>query len=321
MRILITGASGLIGTRVVEILGREYPFLILPDRIDLDITSKEQVTRFITDKKPDVIIHAAAFTDKSKAESERPVLRQGFGGQGECWKVNVEGTKNIVEASREVGAYVIFLSTASVFSGDGSHPGPFTEKDHTGNESSLSWYGWTKALAETYMSDGAIIRMSHPVRKSPIFNIPIQGKSAEYDIRIDFIQTILTLFDEKKLYPLFTDKRISITYIDDVAIAIRKLIEMKQTGIFHVVSYDQVTPYELALYAIEKARHVVPSLEKTTYDAFIKTQPQPKRFTKYNALLAVHSRRILDIPSRTWKEIVDLVYPGAGVSSDRMVLE
>lgn len=315
MRILITGASGFIGTRVVEILGREFPLLILPDRIDLDITKEQEVKRYIEDQKPEVIIHTAAFTDRIQAESERGDT------EGACYRVNVLGTKYVAEVARQIGAYLILFSTSSVFSGEEGNKGPFKESDHPHAETALSWYGWTKALAETFVTDGVIIRMSHSVRKPPIFDIPIQGKSSEKDLRVDYIQTIINLFDQKKLYPLFTDKRISLTYIDDTAIAIRKLIEMRYTGVFHIASFDQVTPYDLAMYAIEKARHVVPRLEQTTFDAFIKTQPQPKRYSKYNAIDGSYTRNKLGIQPRTWKEIVDLLYPGAGVSSDTMVLE
>lgn len=312
MRILITGASGLVGSRIGEILGREYPFLILPERADMDITSSEQTHRFVQDKKPEVIVHTAAFTDNSAAEKERGNT------QGHCWRVNVEGTKNIIEASREVGAYVVLLSTGSVFAGTDQHPGPFTEKDPPGDESVLSWYGHTKAVAESFLKDGTIIRMSHPVKKPPIFDIPMQEKHRDGHMRLDYIQTILSLFDENKLYPLFTDQKFPLSYMDDVAIAIRTLIGTRENGIYHVVSYDRTTPYELALLAIERARHVVPRLTRTTFDEFIKTQSLPLRFSKYHAIVGKATQKRLGLPARTWREIVDLLFPPA---SSTMVVE
>ncbi len=302
--VLLTGATGLIGQFLLEYLAN-YCRVVTPTRHEMDIVNKGETRSVIHQLKPSVIIHAAAFTDNTKAESERGNI------QGLCWQTNVEGTRNISEVAESVGAYVIFLSTGSVFAGSIDSPGPFTERDLPSAQEDLSWYGWTKAQAEKKVN-GAIIRLSHPVKKADVFDIPQQDTVRQEPRRLDYIQNFVTLFDHDALYPLFTDQHFSLTYLDDVVIAIKQLLEMKQKGIFHIVSYDTVTPFELASYAIYKARHVQPALKSISFQSFINTQPLPKRFTQYCAIDGSITREQLQLPARTWKGIVDCLYPEIG---------
>ncbi len=327
--VLITGASGLVGNAISSTFLRTHK-LLTPSHKELDITNNKEVAAYITRNNPTVIIHAAAFTDNNKAEGERGDKK------GMCWRVNVEGTKNIVEAADKIGAYVIYISTGSVFAGDDAHPGPFTENDATSPESALSWYAWTKAVAESLIVSGAIIRLSHPVSKNNVSE------------NLDYIHRIVKLYDEGKLYPLFTDQLFPITYIEDVITAIATIIgrislrsahvlgalrqgsgqascvypersrgtakRVPPRDIYHIASRDSVSPYELARYAIQKARGVKnPALTKTTFDAFVKGVSLPKRYAKYCAIDGSESRKRLKIPARSWREIVDCLYPRAGI--------
>jgi len=299
-KILLTGATGLVGQFLAGHLGTSAQ-LFAPARHQMDITDANQVKDYIGKYTPGVIIHAAAFTDNTAAERERGDKN------GTCWRVNVEGTKNIVEAGKQYGAYIIYISTGSVFSGDEHNPGPFTEDDPASANGRLSWYGITKKEAEKLVS-GAIIRLSHPVAKPEIFDIPAQDTIEAPRPHLDYIQQLVRLFDEHALYPFFTDQYFPITYLDDVVIAIKRLLGTKMKGVFHVVSFDQTTPYELAGYAIDRARHVQPELPKTTFDEYIITQKNPLRFSKYSAIDGAKTARKIQMPTRTWKEIVDCLY-------------
>jgi dTDP-4-dehydrorhamnose reductase len=310
-KILITGATGLVGRFAAGHLGSVQ--LFTPARHEMDITDSGQVHNYIGKYTPDVIIHSAAFTDNTEAE------RQRGNKKGMCWKVNVEGTKNIVEAGKRYGAYIIFISTGSVFAGDRDNPGPFTEDDPSSPDKHLSWYGATKKEAEKLVRGGpsnvpasfdrgAIIRLSHPVARQEIFDIPPQDTIEAPRPHLDYVQHLVRLFDERALYPLFTDQHFPITYLDDVVIVIKQLLATKKTGIFHVVSFDETTPHELAKAAIERARHVQPELARTTFDEFITTQKYPLRFSKYSAITGAKTAQDLHLPVRTWKEIVDCLY-------------
>jgi dTDP-4-dehydrorhamnose reductase len=285
--LLLTGAGGLVGSFLLEHLNSLYR-VMAPSAAEMDITNPIQVHEYLSMHQPEAIIHAAAFTDNNKAEEERGDKR------GLCWQTNVGGTKNIVEEAKRTGSFVIFLSTGSVFSGTSKNPGPFIETDMPSKEEDVSWYGWTKSQAEKFVNRGAIIRLSHPVL--------CKGN------RLDYTRNLVALFDNDALYPLFTDQFFSITQGDDVVIAIKKLIQEKTSGIFHVVSEDITTPFELATYAIEKIRYVKPTLKTITFDEFIRKQKFPRRFSKYSAIDGTFTRKILELPTRSWKGIVNCIY-------------
>lgn len=295
MKLVLTGVSGLVGGDILAGLARQFNVLA-PFHNELDITKANAVTEYFGMHRPEVVIHAAALTNNDAAEKERG------DEHGVCWQVNVEGTRHVVDAAKRVGAMVLFISTGSVFAGDEVHPGPFIESDPTSGQENLSWYACTKAVAETLISDGIIIRLSHPVAQTPIF-LPDKH---------DYIHNLVSLYDSGRLYPLFTDQLFPISYLPDVAIAIKQILQnpaSHKSKIYHMVSIDSVSPYELTLAALEKARYVRPHLATTTFDAFIKTVSNPKRYTKYSAIDGSVTRKTLNNPARTWQEIVDCLYP------------
>ena len=315
MGVIITGGSGFVGSQFLEVLSRQFSVLA-PSHTELNVTNASQVADYFKRHTPSAVIHAAAFTDNDAAEGERGNKK------GLCWQVNVDGTRNIVDAAAQVGAFVINISTGSVFAGDEKMPGPFNETDSPSSQEKLSWYAYTKAVAETLITYGATIRLSHPVADTPLV---AEGKT-------DYVHQLVSLYDDDTLYPLFTDQRFGITYLPDVILAIKTILRGPAAGfppapptkgtpaaggpptrvtptIYHIVSVDRATPYEIVQYAIEKARYVRPSLKATTFDEFIKTVPMPKRYAKYHAIDGLWTRKILQLPSRTWKEIVDCLYP------------
>ena len=100
--------------------------------VKLDISGKEQVEEAFKTIKPDVVVHAATLTDVDKCELNKEL----------AWKVNVEGTRNIVEAAKNAGSFLVYISTDYVFSGD---KGNYKETDKPGP---INYYGLTKLKAE-----------------------------------------------------------------------------------------------------------------------------------------------------------------------------
>lgn len=277
--------------------------VLSPSHLHLDITNRAQVFEYMNANTPGVVVHAAAFTDNDAAEKERG------NREGKCWKINVEGTKNIVDAAREIDAYMIYISTGSVFVGSEKNQGPFKENDPVSSPDALSWYATTKAEAEKHVTNGVIIRISHPVKDTEIVHLPLSDIVAPPRARLDYIHNLVSMFDRDVLYPLFTDQFFPITYMNDLVIAIKRLIMTEEKGIYHVVSFDVASPFQLASYAIARARYVEPELPKTTFDEFIKNVSEPKRYAKYSAIEGAFTRKKLDLPSKTWKEIIDCLYP------------
>ena len=223
-RFLITGYNGQLGYDIKrELMARgEYDILAV-DINDMDITNKEQVDSVIKSYKPDVIFHCAAWTAVDKAEDE----------EEKVYDVNVNGTKNIVDASIEVGAKIIYMSTDYVF--DGTKDGLYKEDDKANPK---SVYGKTKWLGE------------EEVRRNP--NHFITRISWVFGINgNNFIKTMLKLSDTKDELNVVDDQIGSPTYTVDLA---KLLVEMAYTnkyGTYHVNNEGYTSWADFAKYIME----------------------------------------------------------------------
>src|SRR5699024_6321351 len=120
MKYLITGYKGQLGYDVKRELlkrGVKEEDILAIDKEEMDITDSREVSKVVNDFKPNVIFHCAAWTAVDKAENMSDA----------CYNVNVVGTKNVVDASLEVDATIIYMSTDYVF--DGTKEGLYTEED------------------------------------------------------------------------------------------------------------------------------------------------------------------------------------------------
>ena len=131
MNILITGGSGRLGSELQTLL----PAIIAPSSKELDITNEESIITAIEKYSPDCLIHAAAYTDVSRAEK----------AVSDCWEKNVIGTQNVIAAVANRPIKLIYISTDYVFSGD---EGNYVEGDSLGP--ALNVYALTKLVAEKY---------------------------------------------------------------------------------------------------------------------------------------------------------------------------
>ncbi|GAA5534870.1 NAD(P)-dependent oxidoreductase [Deinococcus aluminii] len=129
MKILLTGGSGRLGTELRALL----PQIIAPDSREMDITDAASVRAVTERERPDVIVHAAAYTNVGGAEREREA----------CWAVNVRGTRHVAAAANAVGAKLVHISTDYVFSGE---QGDYHEEDTPGPV--VNFYALTKLVAE-----------------------------------------------------------------------------------------------------------------------------------------------------------------------------
>lgn len=115
VRRLLTGGSGRLGRELAPLL----PGVLAPGREALELTDPASVRSAVLAARPEVVIHAAAYTDVRGAEGER----------ARCWAVNVGGTRAVVAAAREAGARLVYVSTDYVFYGD---RGGYREDDTPG---------------------------------------------------------------------------------------------------------------------------------------------------------------------------------------------
>jgi len=114
-KLLVTGASGLLGSKIVEIAKNDYTVIPLhktkplhSNSLKLDITSTAEVLNLFNKLKPAIVIHTASETNVDKCETERE----------HAWKTNVEGTHNLADACKKIGAKLVYISTDYVFDGE-----------------------------------------------------------------------------------------------------------------------------------------------------------------------------------------------------------
>lgn len=287
MKLLVTGGNGLVGSHFIE-NGTSEHIVLSPTFEELDIIDQKSVENFFKLNRPDAVVHFAAFTDVNVAEQQRTDKKSP------CWIVNVEGTANLVKALNP-NTYFISISTDVVFSGSKQNPGPYPEDaEPEENPDLLSWYGWTKKEAEKIVSKNAknfaILRISNPVR-------------ANYSLKTDYVRKILKLYDEDRLYPMFYDQYLTLTYINEVTKVLQILLLKKLTGIFHASSSNIFTPFKLANYLIEKARGQKNAVLPISIDQFLKGNPS--RYPQYGGLKVDNTEASLDLKFMSWEEIID----------------
>ncbi|MBP1934424.1 dTDP-4-dehydrorhamnose reductase [Ammoniphilus resinae] len=206
MKILVTGYTGQLGYDVVREGARRGLEMHGVGSRDLDITDEAAVFELVRQLKPDALIHCAAYTAVDKAEDDREA----------CWQVNVEGTRHLAQAAREIGAKFMYISTDYVFDGEGETP--FTEEDSTGP---IGYYGLTKyegeKLVTTLLDHWFIVRISW------VFGV--NGNN--------FVKTMLRLAETRNELNVVADQFGSPTYTFDLAHLLIDMILTDKYGIYH----------------------------------------------------------------------------------------
>ncbi len=226
MKILGTGLSGLVGSRIVELLSPHFQFENLSLETGVDITKKETVDRYVDASDAPWVFHFAARTDVDGAEKEKSLKEES-----PTWIVNVDATGYIVEACRRTGKHVLFISTDFVFDGLKE---AYTESD---TPNPAGFYAETKyegeKLVMTLKNNGLIIRIANPYRINP-FTKP------------DFVHKIIGRLKNNQEIKAAHDQIFVPTFIDDIAYAIRTLVAKQATGIYHAVGSQALSPYTAA---------------------------------------------------------------------------
>lgn len=227
MKITGTGLSGLVGSRVVELLGEKYTFDDISRKTGTDITDREAVLERIQASDSPVILHFAAYTDVETAEKE-----QSLGEESQAWKINVLGTQNIVDACETTGKKLIALSTDMVFPGDKELPGKYSEDEKRGP---TNWYAQTKYEAEKTIENStnswALLRIAYPYRAAFTKN--------------DSVRIFLSKLRNNDLIKAVKDHYFTPTFIDDLAGVIDYFVQENVTGVYHVGGKTAVSPLEI----------------------------------------------------------------------------
>lgn len=234
IKILATGLSGMVGSRVLELLKEKYEFEEISRNTGIDITDRDKVWEKIKNTDAQIILHLAAYTNVDQAE-----IQKDLKSESEAWKINVNGTQNIAQAAQEFGKKLIYISTDMVFDGNQEATSKYFENDIA---SPVNFYGLTKYHAEEIvgeLADFLIIRIAYPFRSN-------------FDQKMDYVRFFKKLLSENKNISAVSDHFFTPLFIDDLAFVIDTLIEKKQIGIFHAVSDISMSPFMVALKIAEK---------------------------------------------------------------------
>jgi dTDP-4-dehydrorhamnose reductase len=189
----------------------------------LDITDRDEVMKCINTFAPDTIIHSAAITQVDDCELNKEL----------CYSVNVDGTKNIIDAAKEVDARICYLSTDFVFGGEA---GPYQETD---SAVPVNYYGVTKLLAEELIRNSGL-------HWCIIRTILLYGKADPLK-RSNFVYWVKKNLEEGTRIKVVNDQIRTPTYIPDLVKGIFLCLEKEAEGVFHMSGADVLTPFEMAL--------------------------------------------------------------------------
>lgn len=258
MRVLLTGAGGQ--------LGRELPDafagwdVVAADRSRLDVADRDRVLGTITELRPDVVVHAAAWTAVDACE----------GDVDRALAVNALGTRYVAEGARRIGAHVVYVSTDYVF--DGTKSGPYDEWDAPNPE---SVYGRSKLGGERELDPGATV-----VRTSWVF-----GRHGA-----NIVKTVLGLSGELRFVD---DQRGCPTSAEDLAAVICSLAASRMPGTFHVTNQGATSWFGFAQDILRAAGDDPARVVPTTTAALGRPAPRPANSVLDNAALRLSGLPLL----------------------------
>jgi dTDP-4-dehydrorhamnose reductase len=205
VRLLITGAGGMLARAVAVVARSKEDEVIALDRASLDITDEETVLARIVHERPDVVFQGAAYTDVDRAEAE----------PAKAAAVNVQGTRNVARACQKVGAVLVYPSTDYVF--DGSSDRPYLPSDQA---NPVNEYGRTKWLGELAAAESGralVVRTS--------WRYGAGGKN--------FVDTIARIAVERESLEVVDDQLGRPSWTESVACTIHALLKAGAVGTFH----------------------------------------------------------------------------------------
>jgi len=234
MKILVTGAAGMLAADVVKVLTKEKHEVVstdihqrLPYIEKLDIVDSEEVFRKVNSIKPDYIFHFAAETDVDLCEKNRD----------HAFKVNAFGTKNVALAAKEYGSRFLYISTGNVF--DGSKLAAYVESDEP---DPINKYGQSKLQGEEEV-EGLL---------SEYFIIRVGWLVGGWELDKKFVYKIVQqLKDGKKELKVVSDKFGSPTFTKDFAANFMSLLNTEQFGLYHMSNKGTCSRYDIAVKVVE----------------------------------------------------------------------
>jgi dTDP-4-dehydrorhamnose reductase len=236
MRVLVTGAAGMLGRDVVRVAEDMRHQVVALSHDDLDVTDPARVERVITRERPGAVINCAAWTNVDGAEeSER-----------DASVINAQGAGFVADAAKKVDAKVVYISSDYVF--DGTN-GPYGESD---DPAPINAYGRTKLGGER--ATALVNGRSFIVRTSWLFG-PAGG---------NFVETMLRLGEGGGPVVVVHDQVGCPTYTGHLAVGLLRLIDSAAYGIHHMTGQGSCSWYEFAMEIFRQAEVVTRVMASTS---------------------------------------------------------
>ena len=231
-KVLVTGASGLLGGKLVNLLSQDYEVTpthntdaLHHNSMRMNIVDGDGVSRVLVEVCPDVVVHTAAETNVDKCEASKEW----------AWSINAEGTRNIAEACIDIGARLVYVSTDYVFDG---YKGLYSEDDQA---NPINYYGFTKLEGEGFvrgLCEDFII-----ARTSVLYGW--------HQRKLNFATWVIDSLRNQKPIPVAEDHYNSPTLADDLAEIISRMVGRNAGGVYHTAGGERVSRYEFALKIAE----------------------------------------------------------------------
>lgn len=236
-KILLTGANGLLGQKLVGLLTQQptvelvatargenrLPFSDGYTYRSMDITDRQQVLDVIGEVQPDVVIHGAAMTDVDKCEVQKDA----------CWAQNVHAVEYMIEACQKINAFLLHVSTDFIFDGSA---GPY---DETAEANPISFYGWSKQAGESAVRHANL-------RWAIARTVLVYGIAHDMS-RSNIILWVKKSLEDGKNIKVVTDQWRSPTLAEDLAMGCYLIADQEAEGIFNISGKEVLTPYEMAI--------------------------------------------------------------------------
>lgn len=231
MKLLVTGVGGQLGTKIYELSShKNYGtyFVDNPGRPDanlmeLNLLERGKVLESIKNINPEWVVHCAAATDVDWCEREKST----------AWDINVEATRNVVDACKKINAGIVYISTSFVFNGSKNIVYEEDEPNPINN------YGLTKLEGENIVKVSGLPFII--TRTDHLYGWIGKGRKQNFVVR-----TLDALKGGKKI-EIFQDWYNTPTLIDNLAEVILKLLELGKLGVYHAVGSSFINRYELAI--------------------------------------------------------------------------
>jgi len=269
MKVLITGALGMLGQQLAKVYKDQDP--ILWDREVIDITDKDKVLTQISKIKPDIVLNTAAYNDVDGAENNEALAME----------INGHAIGHLAKAVSTAGGILVHYSTDYVFKGDSVEG-----YKEDGQPDPQSAYARSKYLGEQELVDN--IQNYYLIRLSRLFGRPAKSKSGKKS----FVEIILDLANNQDEVNVIDEEVSSPTYSVDLALATKAIIDQKKSfGIYHISNNGSCTWFEFAKEIF------------SNYNIKVKLNPVPADFFSRPALRPKYSVLLNNKtePLRSWQ--------------------